>query len=80
MSQKPLLRNSFSKIVKCVYTGLETLVIFLGDEKSIEGFVDSLVVEVLDRPQVRLDELEVIVLGEEVHSPRVITDTITTRA
>ena len=60
------------KIVKCVYAGLETLVILLGDEKSVEGFVDSLVVEVLNRPQVRLDQLEVIVLGEEVHSPRVI--------
>ena len=53
LTDKIMLLQSLSqlnvvKIVKCVYAGLETLVILLGDEKSIEGFIDSLVVEVLD--------------------------------
>ena len=34
--------------------------------------VDSLVVEVLDAPEVGLHQLDVVGLGEEAHGPRVV--------
>ena len=39
---------------------------------SSAHLVDRLVVEVLDAPEVRLDQLDVVRLGEEADSPRMV--------
>lgn len=36
------------------------LVVFLFCQQVVEGFVDGLVVVILDRPQVRLDQLQLV--------------------
>ena len=60
------------KVVKCINARLQALVILLGDQQPIEGLVDGLVVQVLDAPEVRLHQLDVVCLGEEAHCPGVI--------
>ena len=60
------------EVVEGVNARLETLIVLLGDEEPVERLVDSLVVQVLDRPKVRFDQLQVVVLGEEVDGPCVV--------
>ena len=72
MLLKGLCQLNVVKVVKSINTSFKSLIVLFWYQKSIESFIDSFVVEVLDRPQVWFDQLEMIVLGEEVDCPCVI--------
>ena len=60
------------EVIVSIYGGSESIIVFFLDEKSIESFVDSSVIVRLDSLEVGLHESEMLLLVEELNSPRVI--------
>ena len=56
---EPLGQDNRVEVVEGVDARLQSVVVFLGDEESVEGLVDRLVVQVLNGAQVRFYQLQV---------------------
>ena len=59
---KLLCQGNIVKIVECINGRFETVVVFFGDQQTVECLVDRFVVQVLHRPQVGFHKFQVVYL------------------
>ena len=57
---KLLCQGNIVKIVECINGRFETVVVFFGDQQTVECLVDRFVIQVLHRPQVGFHKFQVV--------------------